>query len=228
METVRQRRMGTPGTGLLPPSTVSSEDIDVAWELARLGELHCVPEASTSSAEWHESLDSDAAAQDATIGAVSRTSSMFSRRTTANPSPQAKAHRATPCPHGKARSYYCRDCGGAGICPHGRIRSRCKECGGSAFCEHGTRRARCKQCKGASICEHLQRRSRCKLCGGSSICIHGRMKFSCKLCTAPCDHGYKRSQCPKCRTTSPTNARQRAVAAHHGQVTLSEAIMLRQ
>lgn len=108
METVRQRRMGTPGTGLLPPSTVSSEDIDVAWELARLGELHCVPEASTSSAEWHESLDSDAAAQDATIGAVSRTSSMFSRRTTANPSPQAKAHRATPCPHGKARSYYCR------------------------------------------------------------------------------------------------------------------------
>ena len=25
----------------------------------------------------------------------------------------------------------CKDCGGAGICEHGRVRSRCKDCGGS-------------------------------------------------------------------------------------------------
>ena len=31
----------------------------------------------------------------------------------------------------------CKECGGSGICEHGRQRSQCKECGGASICEHG-------------------------------------------------------------------------------------------
>ena len=40
----------------------------------------------------------------------------------------------------------CKECGGASICEHGRVRSTCKECGGASICEHGRRRSRCKEC----------------------------------------------------------------------------------
>ena len=43
----------------------------------------------------------------------------------------------------------CKECGGSGICEHGRQRSRCKECGGSGICEHGRRRTQCKECRAA-------------------------------------------------------------------------------
>ena len=42
----------------------------------------------------------------------------------------------------------CKDCGGGGICEHGRARSKCKECGGSGLCEHGRQRSKCKECGG--------------------------------------------------------------------------------
>ena len=45
-------------------------------------------------------------------------------------------------------------------------RSVCKECGGCGLCDHGRRRTQCKECGGSSICEHGRRRSRCKDCGG--------------------------------------------------------------
>ena len=67
----------------------------------------------------------------------------------------------------------CKECGGASICEHGRMRSQCKECGGSQICEHGRRRSRCKECGGSSICEHGRQRSRCKECGG---CINMRAR----------------------------------------------------
>ena len=39
----------------------------------------------------------------------------------------------------------CKECGGSGICEHGRVRSQCKECGGSGICEHGRVRSKCKE-----------------------------------------------------------------------------------
>ena len=47
----------------------------------------------------------------------------------------------------------------------------CKECGGSGLCEHGRRRDRCKDCGGSGICEHGRRRNMCKDCGGSDHVI---------------------------------------------------------
>ena len=61
----------------------------------------------------------------------------------------------------------CKDCGGPGICEHGRQRSHCMDCGGSGICEHGRVRSVCKDCGGGGICEHGRVRSVCKDCGGS-------------------------------------------------------------
>ena len=55
-----------------------------------------------------------------------------------------------------------------------------KECGGKGICEHGRQRAGCKECGGSSVCEHRRRRERCKDCGGSGICEHGRRRERCK------------------------------------------------
>ena len=38
----------------------------------------------------------------------------------------------------------CKDCGGSGLCEHGRLRNTCKDCGGGSICEHGRRRSTCK------------------------------------------------------------------------------------
>ena len=67
-------------------------------------------------------------------------------------------------------AHKCKECGGVGICEHGRQRSKCKECGGASICEHGRVRSKCKECGGGSICEH-GRGASCKECGGS-ICEH--------------------------------------------------------
>merc|ERR1719272_339941 len=76
----------------------------------------------------------------------------------------------------------CKECGGSGLCQHGRERSRCKDCGGSGVCEHGRQRSSCKECGGGGICEHGRQRSQCKECGGSGICEHGRQRSKCKEC----------------------------------------------
>ena len=52
----------------------------------------------------------------------------------------------------------------------------CKECGGGGICEHGRVR---------SICEHGRVRSMCKECGGGGICEHGRVRSRCKECDTP-------------------------------------------
>src|ERR1700677_47199 len=95
----------------------------------------------------------------------------------------------------------CKECGGRGICEHGRQREKCRECGGSSICEHGRQRSQCKECGGASICEHSRQRSKCKECGGGGICEHGRQRSQCKECGGRgiCEHGRQRTGCPLCR-----------------------------
>ena len=87
----------------------------------------------------------------------------------------------------------CKECGGKGICEHGRRRSHCKECGGTGIYEHGRERRRCKECGGKGICEHGWQRNQCKECGGTGICEHGRQRNHCKECGGKgiCEHGRK-------------------------------------
>ena len=40
----------------------------------------------------------------------------------------------------------CKECGGAGICEHRRLRTRCKDCSGGSICEHNKRRSLCGDC----------------------------------------------------------------------------------
>ena len=77
-----------------------------------------------------------------------------------------------------------KECGGSGLCEHGRRRSKCKECDGSGICQHGRQRSKCKECGGSSLCEHGRRRSVCKECGGSGICEHGRQRSRRKECSS--------------------------------------------
>ncbi|KAG5188994.1 hypothetical protein JKP88DRAFT_253092 [Tribonema minus] len=127
--------------------------------------------------------------------------------------------RHQPCPHGKQRSYFCRECGGGAFCTHGRNRYTCKECGGKgicahgrhrfsckeecggrAFCAHGRKRTTCKECSGGAFCEHGQQRTRCKECGGGALCEHGRRRYTCKECGGKgiCGHGRHRYRCKEC------------------------------
>ena len=71
-----------------------------------------------------------------------------------------------PCPHGNPNKSYCKECGGASICPCGRQRNKCKECGGASVCSHGRQRSKCKEpgCGGAGLCKHLRERSLCYHC----------------------------------------------------------------
>jgi hypothetical protein len=43
--------------------------------------------------------------------------------------------------------YTCKECGGGGICDHGRVRYTCKECGGGGICHHGQVRYTCNKCR---------------------------------------------------------------------------------
>ena len=96
----------------------------------------------------------------------------------------------------------CKECGGASICEHGRLRFQCKECGGASICEHGRRRSRCKECGGSAICEHGRQRYQCKECGGAGICEHGRERSHCKECGGSqiCEHGRQRQVCKECQS----------------------------
>ena len=42
----------------------------------------------------------------------------------------------------RSSALWCKECGGASICEHGRERHKCKECGGGSICEHGRERHR--------------------------------------------------------------------------------------
>jgi hypothetical protein len=86
------------------------------------------------------------------------------------------------CVHGRSCRYRCKDCGGRGICVHGRRSDSCTECGGSGICAHGRRRYNCKDCGGRGICAHGRRRYACTECEGSGICAHGRGKRRCGQC----------------------------------------------
>ena len=100
------------------------------------------------------------------------------------------------CQHGK-RKYFCKECGGKGICEHGKI----KECDGKGICRHY--RKHCKYCKGASMCEHNIRRDYCDECGGSQLCYHRKQKSFCKECGGSqiCVHNKVKSGCAECRGT---------------------------
>jgi hypothetical protein len=53
---------------------------------------------------------------------------------------RVRPRRPLQAPTGGSAATDCKDCGGSGICEHGRWRSECKECGGSGICEHGRHR----------------------------------------------------------------------------------------
>ncbi|KAI8587619.1 hypothetical protein BDZ88DRAFT_424680, partial [Geranomyces variabilis] len=75
------------------------------------------------------------------------------------------------------------DCGGTGICEHGRERNKCKDCGGTGICERGRERSACKDCGGTSICKHGREHKDCKDCGEISICEHSVQKNGCAVCS---------------------------------------------
>lgn len=69
-------------------------------------------------------------------------------------------------------------------CQHNCNPYFCKMCGGPGLCSHGKQRAKCKPCGGSQICEHDRQKYRCKECGGKGVCIHAREKGRCKECKA--------------------------------------------
>ena len=101
------------------------------------------------------------------------------------------------CVHGRHSRHRCKDCGGRGICAHGRQRNTCTECGGSSICAHGREKRRCRECGGVGICAHGRRRHTCKECEGSRICAHGRERRNCDQCRGLSAHKSHRSKCKK-------------------------------
>ena len=114
------------------------------------------------------------------------------------------------CPHGRHKRV-CKECGGSGICEHGRQKQQCKECGGSSICAHGRQKAKCKDCGGSGICVHGRDKRFCKKCGGSGLCVHDRYRAYCKECGGAglCAHGRQKSKCKECGGSSCTHGRRR-------------------
>lgn len=112
---------------------------------------------------------------------------------------KGKKSSGEKCPHGK-HVYYCKPCGGAGICVHSRVKHYCTLCGGKQVCPHGKIRRYCKACGGTQICKHGISRYRCKPCGGYGICVHGKQKIACRECGGSklCQHGTEKYYCKKC------------------------------
>jgi hypothetical protein len=94
----------------------------------------------------------------------------------------------------------CKECGGTGICQHGKDKKRCKECGGNALCEHRIDKYSCKECGGSGICEHGKQKRYCKECRGSVFCEHKKQKYRCKECGGSqiCKHKKLKSHCKEC------------------------------
>ena len=45
----------------------------------------------------------------------------------------------------------CKECGGAGLCTHGKVKYYCKECSGAGMCTHGRRKSQCKECDSGPV-----------------------------------------------------------------------------
>jgi hypothetical protein len=106
---------------------------------------------------------------------------------------------ASICEHNRIKRT-CRECGGSAFCKHNKIKSCCKECGGASICEHGRQKRICKECGGKGICEHGRQKSHCKDCGGSQICEHNKVKNGCRECggSSMCEHGREKRRCKDC------------------------------
>jgi hypothetical protein len=115
------------------------------------------------------------------------------------------------CVHDK-EARHCKECGGHGLCAHGRHKSKCVRCSvrrlddgamevRGSFCRHMRRKAYCRECGEATFCEHDKRRETCLLCRGSQICEHGKQRSFCKPCggSQMCEHGKVRRVCVACR-----------------------------
>lgn len=76
------------------------------------------------------------------------------------------------CRHG-IRDYYCKPCGGKGICIHDRVKTLCEDCVGN--CDHGSLPSKCVVCK---LCEHRKPKLKCKECKRKSV-------HQCKDCISP-------------------------------------------
>jgi hypothetical protein len=94
---------------------------------------------------------------------------------------KSKLHSKNWCYRHQCDKYFCKECGGKGICQHGRERRRCKDCGGRDICIHMIIKRFCTKCKGSGICLHGRQKPKCKECHCSGICIHNRQK-KCKDC----------------------------------------------
>jgi hypothetical protein len=68
-----------------------------------------------------------------------------SKKSKAGPKKKRARRKPKKCPHNRAK-YYCKDCGGKGICVHKRYRQTCRECGGSSVFPHEKQRHTCKEC----------------------------------------------------------------------------------
>jgi very-short-patch-repair endonuclease len=94
------------------------------------------------------------------------------------------------CEHNK-QQYYCRECGGKGICEHNN-RAYCKECGGSQICPHNIQKSVCKECKGKGICKHDKCKTQCIECALTlhafcRICKKVRVKKNCNYLCSNCN-----------------------------------------
>lgn len=102
------------------------------------------------------------------------------------------------CMH-NVEKYYCKQCGGKGLCIHQKRKINCTICCKTARrCVHNRWRYRCKDCNGSKICVHQKYIYRCRDCKGSSICIHQKEKYLCKECggASLCKHGLQ--LCKEC------------------------------
>ena len=101
------------------------------------------------------------------------------------------------CCH-KRNHYFCKICGGKGICKHGKYRSGCKECGITMQCMHKRQRHLCVPCGGGGVCEHGSVAYKCVECKGTGICPHNRRKNRCWDCLGYCDHINFVKKCACC------------------------------
>jgi hypothetical protein len=107
-----------------------------------------------------------------------------------------------PCEHGKQK-YFCRECGGGGICPHEHERRTCKKCGGTNICIHGAIKRFCIACGGSSICEHSRNRTKCINCKTETCKKHETASGS-----------YMKLHCPFCKNERRTRSKNVGVAEH--------------
>eukprot|EP00919_Chromeraceae_sp_WS-2016_P045313 GHVR01107945.1.p1 GENE.GHVR01107945.1~~GHVR01107945.1.p1 ORF type:complete len:287 (+),score=127.24 GHVR01107945.1:672-1532(+) len=103
--------------------------------------------------------------------------------------------------------FFCKECGGKGICEHGKRRKDCRHCG-KGYCSHGKLRRRCLDCGGKGICEHNRVRYRCFQC---RKCAHGVLAVDCPACVSVkqtaklCVHGLVKRTCGDCKTHTHTH-----------------------